>query len=129
MTAAGSSALPRWGRGDAVATWGAYAAVFVTALAARLAVVLVSPGRPCGTFGYDSSVYFTASTALIHGRLPYRDFVFLHPPGVVLALTPFAWLGRLTTDHTGFVAAVLAFALLGRGHPAAHAGDNRVQYG
>jgi alpha-1,2-mannosyltransferase len=58
-------------------------------------------------------VYYAASDALLHGRLPYRDFILLHPPGLMLALTPFAVFGRLTTDHIGFEAANLAFAVLG----------------
>lgn len=43
---------------------------------------------------YDDGVYMAAATQLGHGIVPYRDFVFLHPPGVVLLLTPFAMIGR-----------------------------------
>ena len=87
-------------------------AVFLLALFARLAVVVVSGGFG-GNYGYDAGVYFAASDALIHGRVPYRDFVLLHPPGLMLALTPFSLLGRLTSDHAGFLAASLAFTTLG----------------
>ena len=87
--------------------------VFAVAFAARIAVVVFSHGGPLGNFGYDGSVYYAASDALTFGRLPYDDFVLLHPPALMLALTPFAWLGRLTTDHAGFVAANTAFAVLG----------------
>ena len=89
------------------------ALVFVIALAARLAVVVFSHGGPLGSFGYDGSVYYASADALTFGRLPYDDFVLLHPPALMLALTPFALLGRLTTDHAGFVAANTAFAVLG----------------
>ncbi|MGI8761406.1 MAG: glycosyltransferase 87 family protein [Jatrophihabitantaceae bacterium] len=88
------------------------ALVFALALAARLYVVLGSGGL-LGNYGYDASVYYAAGDGLAHGRLPYRDFVFLHPPGIVVVLAPFAWLGRLTSDHTGFVTASLAFTVLG----------------
>jgi alpha-1,2-mannosyltransferase len=87
-------------------------AVFALALLARLGVVVASGGFG-GDYGYDAGVYYAAGDALIHGRLPYRDFVLLHPPGLMLALAPFAWLGRVTTDHAGFVAASVAFSALG----------------
>ena len=87
--------------------------VFVVALAARLSMVLTALGGPGGDFGYDASVYYAAADSLTFGRLPYRDFVLLHPPGIMLALTPFAWLGRLTTDHVGFMAGNLGFTVLG----------------
>jgi hypothetical protein len=86
--------------------------VFAAALLARLLVVVTSGGFG-GNYGYDAGVYYAAGDALIHGRLPYRDFVLLHPPGLMLALTPFTWLGRITTDHAGFVAASVAFSALG----------------
>jgi alpha-1,2-mannosyltransferase len=87
--------------------------VLALALAARIGLVLNSRGGPSGVFGYDPGVYYAAADALTHGRLPYRDFVLLHPPGLMLALVPFAWLGRLTSDHTGFIVGDVAFALLG----------------
>lgn len=83
------------------------------AVGVRLAYVALSPGGFGGNFGYDSGVYYAASDALLHGRLPYRDFVLLHPPGLMLALTPFAAVGRLTTDHAGFIAGNAGFAVLG----------------
>ncbi len=96
------------------ARWGVLAVgVFAVAVALRLGFVLGSTGGATGNFGYDPSVYYSAADALIHGRLPYRDFVLLHPPGLMIALTPFAWLGRLTTDDTGFVAANTALSIIG----------------
>ena len=86
--------------------------VFLLALAARLFLVLHSGGF-LGDYGYDGPVYYTASESLLHGRVPYRDFVLIHPPGIMLALAPFAQLGRLTTDHTGFVTANVIFLILG----------------
>ncbi|WP_375475865.1 hypothetical protein [uncultured Jatrophihabitans sp.] len=88
------------------------ALVFVVAAALRFGYVLNSPGRFAGNFGYDASVYYTAADALIHGRLPYRDFLLLHPPGLMLVLTPFAGLGQLVGDHAAFMTANAAFCLL-----------------
>ena len=44
---------------------------------------------------YDDGVYMGAATRLGHGVVPYRDFVFLHPPGILVLLTPFALVGRV----------------------------------
>lgn len=63
--------------------------------------------------GYDDGVYYSAAAAFVHGRLPYRDFTLVHPPGVVLALSPFAAFGRLFGDADGFVAARLGVIALG----------------
>jgi alpha-1,2-mannosyltransferase len=88
-------------------------AVFALALSARLWHLLRS-GQVVGANGYDQSVYYAAADALLHGRAPYSgDFVFLHPPVVVLVGLPFALLGRLTTAYTGFLAESALFALFG----------------
>jgi alpha-1,2-mannosyltransferase len=70
-------------------------------------------GGPIGVGMYDDGVYFSAATGLVHGRVPYRDFLLLHPPGIVAALAPFAWLGNLTSDSVGFLAARLAWLAIG----------------
>ncbi|WGL54259.1 glycosyltransferase 87 family protein [Nocardioides sp. BP30] len=62
---------------------------------------------------YDDGVYFTASASLLAGRVPYREFVLLHPPLIMLLLLPFTLLGRLTSDPTGLLAARLTWVLLG----------------
>ncbi len=88
--------------------------ILLLGAALRLGVVLASPGGFGGNFGYDPGVYYAGADALTFGRRPYSDFVLLHPPGIALALAPFAVLGRLTdSDRTGFLAANLSFALLG----------------
>lgn len=87
--------------------------VFLLALVPRLGLVLLSRGGLGGNFGYDPAVYYTSADALVHGRLPYRDFVLLHPPALTITLTPFALLGRLTSDHVGFVLGNIAFMVLG----------------
>ena len=87
--------------------------VFAVALAVRLLVVAASPAGFNGDFGYDQSVYYSASASLLHGRVPYHDFVLLHPPMIMLALLPAALLGHWTTDHAGFVAANLGLGVVG----------------
>lgn len=82
------------------------------ALLGRLAPVL----RGGGLFGretYDPFVYYSAAVSLWSGRLPYRDFLLLHPPGMLLALLPFAGLGALAGDPAGMAAARVAIMLTG----------------
>ncbi len=50
--------------------------------------------------GYDEGAYFGAATRFVHGVLPYRDFVLVHPPGIVLLMSPIALLGRLIGTDT-----------------------------
>ncbi|MGN6472869.1 MAG: hypothetical protein ACTHK4_04345 [Mycobacteriales bacterium] len=88
------------------------AGLAVLAFAVRLTPVLLHGGL--GFIGrYDDGVYYSAADALSFGRVPYKDFVLLHPPGIMLVLLPFAALGRVTTDLTGVEAARVAFMALG----------------
>jgi 4-amino-4-deoxy-L-arabinose transferase-like glycosyltransferase len=86
--------------------------VFGLAFVARLVPVLRGGGLN-GLLGYDDGVYFGAADALVSGRLPYRDFLLLHPPGVLLILSPFAGLARLVGDPSGLAVARLAFMAVG----------------
>jgi alpha-1,2-mannosyltransferase len=86
--------------------------VAVVALVARLAPVLRGGGLT-GVLAYDDGVYYTASDALLSGRLPYRDYVLLHPPGITLVLAPFAAFGRIAGDPEGMATARVAFMLVG----------------
>ncbi len=95
------------------APWALPALVFGVAFAARFVMVYLHGGSLRGSPSYDTGVYYAGADALIHGRLPYRDFTLVHPPGIVLALAPFAVLGRLTTDHRGFMASCVAWMALG----------------
>jgi MFS family permease len=45
---------------------------------------------------YDDGVYVAAAANFVRGTLPYRDFTLVHPPGIVLALAPVAWLSPAT---------------------------------
>ncbi|SEP62532.1 hypothetical protein [Microlunatus flavus] len=82
------------------------------AFAVPLAVDLRSGGLH-GRIGYDGSVYYASAVALAHGVLPYRDFLLLHPPGIVLALLPFAALGAVVGDPDALALARLAWFAAG----------------
>jgi hypothetical protein len=86
--------------------------IFATAFAVRLSGVLLGGGL--GYFGrYDDGVYYAAADALTFGRIPYRNFVLLHPPGTLLVLAPFALIGRATHDALGMTLARLAYMAIG----------------
>lgn len=105
-TADGVARMPTW-------LW-IVALVAVAGLAYGVRLTLLTHGGGLdGSDAYDDGVYYSAADALVHGRLPYRDFVFLQPPGVLVVLAPFAWLGSVTTDPTGVVAARLCFIGVG----------------
>lgn len=63
--------------------------------------------RPWFLFGLTSDIsdYLGAAVRLMNGSLPYRDFVFLQPPGIVVILSPFALLSHLVGTR-GALAAV-----------------------
>jgi alpha-1,2-mannosyltransferase len=80
--------------------------VLATALALALRLfTLTRPGFLTGVSEYDDGVYLGAAIRLTQGALPYRDFAFVQPPGMVLLMTPAALVARLTTT-----AAAAAFA-------------------
>lgn len=99
------------GRRLALAGW-PLLAVAVAAFVIRL-VPILSGGGLFGAPNYDPSVYYAAAVGFNEGRLPYRDFLLLHPPGVVLWLQPSAMLGRWLGDPTGLAAARVGAMAMG----------------
>ena len=103
--------MVRFGRPGRLRTdWGE-PVVLAVALITRLWVVLGDGGFG-GNFYYDPAVYYAAGDALTHGRLPYADYVLIHPPVIALVNAPLALLGRLTTDHVGFMVGNAAYTVL-----------------
>jgi alpha-1,2-mannosyltransferase len=84
----------------------------VIAFAMRLGGVMLGGGLD-GRYGLDDGSFFSSAVAMVDGRLPYRDFVLVHPPGLMYLLSPFALLARATDETTGLGAARLAFMALG----------------
>jgi hypothetical protein len=75
--------------------------VLATALALALRLfTLTRPGFLTGVSEYDDGVYLGAAIRLTQGALPYRDFAFVQPPGMLLLMTPAALVARLTTTVT-----------------------------
>jgi hypothetical protein len=82
------------------------------ALATRI-VYGVRHGGPVFAHGYDSGVYYAAADALVHGRVPYRDFLFIESPGITVVVAPFAFLGSITHDWIGYGTANVFFTAIG----------------
>jgi hypothetical protein len=61
---------------------------------------------------YDSGVYLAGSINLIHGILPYRDFTFVQPPGILLILSPVAVLAKFIGTSGSFLVGRLLTALV-----------------
>lgn len=52
---------------------------------------------------YDSGVYLAAPIHLVSGVIPYRDFTFLEPPGIILLLSPLGLVSRIWGSHDAFI--------------------------
>lgn len=79
----------------------------VPALAALAlsAYVLHLPNVLYGVHEYDDGVYLGAALRLVHGAVPYRDFVVVHPPGIVVLMAPLAALGSVFGSDTSLALA------------------------
>ena len=74
-------------RATTAVVWGAT----LLGLALRL-YQLSRPGFLLGVTEYDDGAYFGSALRLVHGVLPYRDFVLVQPPGITLLMAPVALL-------------------------------------
>jgi alpha-1,2-mannosyltransferase len=61
---------------------------------------------------YDDGVWFGTSVRLAHGIFPYRNFVDDQPPGVPVAMLPFALWSRSVGTATAFAAARVVVPLV-----------------
>jgi hypothetical protein len=80
-------------------------AATVLALALRL-FLLTRPGfLTSGTVEYDDGVYLGAGMRLLHGAMPYKDYAFVQPPGIIVIALPAGLVGTLTSQATGLAVA------------------------
>lgn len=61
----------------------------------------------------DEGAYYGASLGLVHGLLPYRDLVLLHPPGIAVLLSPFAVLSYVVGDQDSMALMRIGVVLVG----------------
>ena len=109
--AGGSDAAPAGtaGRGSRLRVPSAGGLVLIAATVFALALRLFLLGRPgfltSGTVEYDDGVYLGAALRLLHGAMPYKDYAFVQPPGIIVVGLPGAVIGSLTSQATGLAAA------------------------
>jgi len=63
----------------------------------------------------DDATMYSVAVQLVHGHVPYRDVLYLHPPGMPLAMTPLAWLAHWTGDAWALAVGRAGTVLLGVG--------------
>jgi len=74
---------------------------------------LARPGHLLGVGDYDDGADFGSALRLIHGVVPYRDFVIVQPPGITLLMTPAALLSRVAGTAGAIAAGRILTALAG----------------
>ena len=85
-------------------------AATLLALAIRL-YTLTRPGYLTGVTEYDDGVYLGGAIRLLQGSLPYHDFAFVQPPGILLLMAPVAVLSKISATTHAMAAARLLTVL------------------
>ena len=98
--------------------------ITLLALVLRVYYQYTRPGFLLGVTEYDDGPYFGSAVRLVHGSMPYRDFVLVQPPGITLLMSPAglltywtgtAWglaIGRILTVLAGTAGVALAGLLV-----------------
>jgi alpha-1,2-mannosyltransferase len=88
----------------------------VMLIATALALVirlftLTRPGFLTGITEYDDGVYIGGSIRMTEGQLPYLNFAFVQPPGILELMLPVALLAKVTSTVKALALARLLTAL------------------
>jgi hypothetical protein len=86
------------------------AAATVLALGLRCFIFTRSSFLTSGAVEYDDGVYLGAAIRLLQGALPYKDYAFIQPPGIMVVSLPIALIAKLTSATLGLAVARLATA-------------------
>ncbi|HXL92607.1 MAG TPA: hypothetical protein VN969_27040 [Streptosporangiaceae bacterium] len=76
----------------------------VLALGIRL-YTLTRPGFLTQSTEYDDGVYLGAAIRMTQGVMPYHDFAFVQPPGILVLMAPVAFFARVTSTAAGLALA------------------------
>jgi alpha-1,2-mannosyltransferase len=87
--------------------------ITLVAFALRLYYQYSRPGFLFGVVEYDDGPYFGSAVRLVHGSLPYRDFILVQPPGITLLMSPAALLSYLTGTSWGLAVGRILTLLAG----------------
>ncbi|HEX7996005.1 MAG TPA: glycosyltransferase family 87 protein [Streptosporangiaceae bacterium] len=74
---------------------------------------LSRPGFLLGINEYDEGTDFGSAVRLVHGALPYREFIMVHPPGITLLMFPVALATKAAGTQAGLAVARVITALAG----------------
>ena len=74
---------------------------------------LSRPGFLLSVNEYDDGPYFGSAVRLVHGAVPYRDFLIVQPPGITLLMIPVALLSKVTGTAWGMATARILTSLIG----------------
>jgi hypothetical protein len=99
--------------GDGLRPW-AVSAVIIAATLLAVGLRLYDLTRPGYLFGiseYDDGTDFGSAVRLVHGALPYRDFIMVQPPGITLIMFPVALATKAAGTVTGMAVARVFTAL------------------
>jgi Glycosyltransferase family 87 len=88
--------------------------VAITMLGLALRFYYLSrPGFLFGVTEYDDGSYVGSAIRLVHGQLPYRDFVFVQPPGITLLMVPVALVAKVIGTAWGMALSRILTVLAG----------------
>jgi len=93
---------------------GAVATVIIVATLIGIGLRLYQLSRPgylLGITEYDDGTDFGSAVRLIHGSLPYRDFIMVQPPGITLLMAPVALATKTMGTVSGMAVARVLTAL------------------
>jgi len=86
--------------------------LIATALALALRLFTLSrPGYLTGITEYDDGVYIGGSVRMTEGQLPYLNFAFIQPPGILELMLPVALIAKATSTVKALALARLLTAL------------------
>ena len=87
--------------------------ITLVALGLRVYYQYTRPGFLFGVTEYDDGPYFGSAVRLVHGSMPYRDFVLVQPPGITLLMSPVGLLTYLTGTGWGLAIGRILTVLAG----------------
>jgi glycosyl transferase family 87 len=103
---------PPGGRGTSRGVTWVIVVASLVALGLRL-YELFRPGYLSGVSEYDDGTDFGSAVRLIHGGIPYRDFVMVQPPGITLLMSPVALATQSAGTAVGMTVARIVTAVAG----------------
>lgn len=114
-SATGPQSAGAWPRASAGRRWRlSVNTVIILATAVAIGLRLYELSRPGYLFSvteYDDGTDFGSAIRLVHGAMPYRDFIMVQPPGITLLMAPVALATKALSTATAMAAGRVLTAL------------------